>query len=235
VSTNIFDKENQLKKLEVTKKFPLIPLDIQLFAGNGGDGGEGGEGGQAGAAGGEQGGQAGSKEELKLTQEELDKKIEAESDRKLASALQKKQQEWEAQLQQKIEDARKESERLAKLSEKERKDEELKKREKDIADRLAELERKELKADAIADLTEKELPSTFADFLLADNAENTLKNINAFKEAFDKAVNEAVKVKLRQDTPPGGGGTPGKNVNSFAELRNKQDRKQNKAPDLWAN
>lgn len=138
---------------------------------------------------------------VELTQTELDKKIEAEADRKLSKALEKKQAEWQEQQQQAIKDALENEKRLSKLSEKERKDEELTTREKQIQQRLQVIERKELKADVVSDLSEKGLPSTFADFLLADNAENTLKNINAFKEAYDKAVNETVKQKLRQDPP----------------------------------
>lgn len=221
MTTNIFDKEQMLKKMEETKKQKFLPFDLQFFA-------DDPPGDPAG------GGNDDPPAKVELTQDELDKKIEAEADRKLASALKKKEDEWKVQTQQQIDAAIAEKERLSKLSEKERKDEELNQREKDIANRLAELERKELKADAIADLNKKELPSSFADFLLADNAENTLKNINTFKEAFDAAVNEAVKEKLRQDTPPAGGGGAGKGTNSIAALRNKQDQQQNKAPDPWA-
>jgi hypothetical protein len=142
---------------------------------------------------------------VELTDEELQKKIEAESDRKLAKALEKKQKEWEKTLEQRIEDARKETERLAKLSEKERKEEEISKREKDLEARILDLQRKELKADAVAVLSEKSLPTSFADYLLAEDAEKTLANINEFKTVFDNAVNEAVKGKLRQETPKTGG------------------------------
>lgn len=144
-------------------------------------------------------------EKVELTAEELQKKIESESDKKLEKALKTAREKWEREFNDKLEEEKREAERLAKLSEKERKEEELSKREKDLADRLAELERKELKADAIADLSEKGLPSDFADFLLADNAENTLANINNFKKAFDEAVNAKVKEALRQDTPKAGG------------------------------
>ncbi|MGN7284331.1 DUF4355 domain-containing protein [Shouchella rhizosphaerae] len=171
---------------------------------------------------------------VELTAEELQKKIEAESDRKLEKALQKKQKEWEERQQEAIQKALEEKERLSKLSDKERKEEELSKREQEIANRLAELERKELKADAVADLSDKDLPAEFADFLLADNAENTLKNINTFKKAFDSAVNEAVKKTLRQDPPPAGGGGLESGKNTIAQLRNQQDQQKNKAPDLWA-
>jgi len=87
--------------------------------------------------------------------------------------------------------------------------------------RIAEIERKELKADAVADLSEKGLPADFADFLLADNAENTLENINTFKKAFDEAVNAAVKEQLRQETPKAGATTLSKGVPSLSELAEK--------------
>ncbi len=204
-----------------------LPLNLQFFGGNDGEGegdeGEGSEGeGSEGA------------EKFELTQEELDKKIEAEADRKLNSALEKKQKEWEAQQQKAIADALAEKERLSKLSEKEREEEQLTQREKKIAEREAEIARKELLSDTKSDLTEKKLPGEFADILLGEDAESTLENINNFKKAFDEAVNTAVKEKLRQDTPPAGGGGLGKGTNSIADLRNKKDQQQNKAPDLWA-
>ncbi|AVO22582.1 DUF4355 domain-containing protein [Aeribacillus composti] len=177
-------------------------LNLQFFA----EPGEGGEpGGDNPGAEPGQGGK-GEPEVLELTPEELQRKIDSEADRRLDKVLKKKQQEWEEKFRERLEQEKKEAERLAKLSERERKEEELRKREEELQERLRQLELKELKADAIADLNNKGLPAEFADFLLADNAEKTLENINNFKHAFDKAVNEAVKEKLRQDTPPAGGG-----------------------------
>lgn len=155
-----------------------------------------------------------------LTEEEIQKKIEAESDRKLAKALERKQKEWEAQQQKAIDDALAEKERLSKLSEKEREEAQLTKREKELADREAQIQRAELKAEAVEDLQEKGLPSEFADFLLAENAEKTLENINGFKKAFDDAVNETVKEKLRQDTPSSGGGGISKGTPNLQDLAN---------------
>lgn len=196
-----------MKFMKETINEPL-KLNLQFFAEGEGEG-EGANPGDSGEAAGE---------EVKLTPEELQKKIESESDRKLAKALEKKQKEWEQQQEEAIQKAIEEKERLSKLSEKERKDEELSKREQEIQNRLAEIERKELKADAVSDLSEKGLPAEFADFLLADNAENTLENINNFKKAFDEAVNAAVKEQLRQDTPKAGGRISGGKAPSVAEL-----------------
>lgn len=185
-----------------------IKLNLQFFAD--GEGGEGGEGATQEPPASKTEGEESGKESKMFSQDDLNKII---SDR-----LSKERSKWEREFDEKLEREKKEAERLAKLSEKERKEEELTKKEQELADRLAELERKELKADAVADLTDKGLPATFADFLLAENAEKTLENINSFKKAFDDAVNEAVKGKLRQDTPPASGGTLKNNSVKLSDL-----------------
>lgn len=154
-------------------------------------------------------------ENTTFTQSEVDSQIGKAVDKALTNRDTKHKQD----LEKAVQDALAEKERLSKLSEKERKEDELTQREKDINDRLAEIEHKELKADAVSDLTEKGLPATFADFLLADNAENTLSNINEFKQAFDDAINAQVKEKLRQDTPSEG--TKESDSDPFAKLINK--------------
>lgn len=169
-------------------KWPLS-LDLQFFAEGDGDN-EGKDEKKDGEG-----------EKVELTAAELQKKIDAEADRRLSKVLEKKQKEWDDKQKAAIDEALAKHERLSKLSEKERKDEELSAREKELADRLADISRKELKADAISDLTEKGLNTKFADFLLAEDAEKTLENINTFKELFDEALNVAVKEKLRQDSP----------------------------------
>ncbi len=138
---------------------------------------------------------------IELTEEELLKRIESESDKKLEKALKTARTKWEKEFHEKLEQEKKEAERLAKLSEKERKEEEMRKREEELEKRFKELERKELKADAIGVLTEKQLPTNFVDFLLADNAEKTLENINVFKSAFDEAVAAKVKEALAGNPP----------------------------------
>lgn len=179
-------------------------------------------------------GEQGKPEVLELTPEELQSKIDSETDKRIAKALETHRKKWEEEFKQKLEEEKREAERLAKLSERERKEEELRKREEELQERLRQLELKELKADAIADLNNKGLPAEFADFLLADNAEKTLENINNFKQAFDKAVNEAVKEKLRQDTPKASGGTSGFTNKKLSEMSylERLELKQNN-PELY--
>lgn len=201
---------------ETMKLENILPykLNLQFFA-------EPGEGDNPGADNNPSGeGEEGKPEVLELTPEELQRKIDSEADRRLDKVLKKKQQEWESELQQRIDEAIKEQQRLSQLSEKERKQEELSKKEQELLKKEQELARKELRSETIEVLQEKELPAKFADFLLAEDAETTLENINAFKEAFDAAVNEAVKEKLRQDTPRVGG-TAGSTSISIKDLAQK--------------
>lgn len=149
-----------------------------------------------------------------FTKSEVDSQISKAVD----SALKKRESKHQEELQKAIDDAIAEKERLSKLSEKERKEEEMTQREKELADKEAEIARKVLRSEAVDDLQKKQLPSEFADFLLGKDAEQTLNNINEFKKAFDAAVNSAVKDKLRQDTPPAGGGSLSNKQPSVAEL-----------------
>ncbi|WP_052401164.1 DUF4355 domain-containing protein [Oceanobacillus jeddahense] len=141
-----------------------------------------------------------------FSQSDVDREVSKAVDK----ALKKREEKHQEELQKAIDDAIAEKERLSKLSEKERQEEELTQREQELLKREEEIKRTQLRSDAVADLQEKKLPSDFADFLLGDDAESTLENINSFKKAFDEAVNAQVKVALRQETPPSGSGTVAK-------------------------
>lgn len=145
-------------------------------------------------------------EKIELSSEELQKKIEAESDRKLAKALEKKQKEWDTQLDQRIADAKKDAEQYAKMTQKEREDAEYKKRLEELDKRERELNTKQLRSDVEADLKDKGLPEAFSESLikLEDN-EKIKEAVSSIKKEFDAAVNNAVKEKLRQDSPETGG------------------------------
>jgi len=197
-------------KMTIKDKFPL-KLNLQHFGGEGDEG----EGDNAGDS--AKGDQDPTVPKL-LTEEEINKKIEAESDRKLNSALEKKKQEFEQEKQEAIKNAIEEKERLSKLSQKEREDEALTQREKDLQKREADITRKLLRSETVDDLQEKNLPSDFADFLLGDDAESTLENVNTFKKSFDEAVNNAVKEKLRQETPPANTGSTSSKAPTIAGL-----------------
>lgn len=145
--------------------------------------------------------------DVTLSQAELDKKIEAEADRKLAKALEKKQAEWNEKLEERLKEERKSAEEYAKMTAKEKEDAEYQKRVEKLEAREKEINNRELLSQIESDLKENDLPTTFAQSLLSigDN-EKIKESITGIKKDFDAAVAEKVKEALRQETPATGGG-----------------------------
>lgn len=134
-----------------------------------------------------------------------DKKYQSEFDKRVAKALETAKGKWETDYQAKIEEAKTEAQKLAKMNadqkaeyEAQKKLDELTKREKDITTR-------ELRAAAYETLAEKYLPKELVDILNYSDAEQCNKSIEAVEKAFQSAVEKAVNDKLRGGNPPKGG------------------------------
>lgn len=139
---------------------------------------------------------------FELTQSELD----SQKHKAVNKALANQEKKFEQRLKEAVENARSEAESYAKLTEKEKKDKEIEKREQALAEKEKEFKLRELKADVESVLKEKGLPTSFAQSLihLEDN-EQINDVVNSIKEDFDKAVQEQVKEATRQSTPYGQG------------------------------
>lgn len=174
-------------------------LEADSGAGNGasGTGADGGNGeGTGEGTQGQEGGEKSFDDVLK------DKKYQSEFDKRVAKALETAKGKWEIDYQAKIEEAKTEAEKLAKMNadqkaeyEKQKKLDELAKREKDITTR-------ELRATAYETLAEKNLPKELVDILNYSDAEQCNKSIEAVEKAFQSAVEKAVNEKLRGGNPP---------------------------------
>ena len=134
-----------------------------------------------------------------------DKKYQSEFDKRVAKALETEKGKWEADYQTKVEEAKTEAEKLAKMNAEQKakyaEDKrlaELEKREKDITTR-------ELRATAHETLAEKGLPKDLIDILNYTDAESCNKRIEAVERAFQSAVQKAVNEKLRGKQDPRGG------------------------------
>lgn len=131
------------------------------------------------------------------TQDELDKLLQAETDRKTTKALETAKAKWEEEFKSKIENDRSETEKLAKLSEAERIEAIWKKKEQEWETERLQNQTEKLEAQTIKELSFSGLPTEFASYLLADNAESIKQNIDTFKlkwsEALEKAVDERIK------------------------------------------
>lgn len=176
-------------------------------------------------------------EDVTLSQVELDKKIEAEADRKLAKALEKKQVEWDAKLEEKLNEAKKDAAAYAKMSEKEKEDAEYQKRVEKLEAREREINNRELLSEIESDLKDNELPVSFASSLLLIGDNEKIKEaVTGIKEDFDEAVAQKVKESLRQDTPGVGGtgasklGNLGKQI---ADMNKANNTKSQESQDLY--
>lgn len=139
-------------------------------------------------------------ETLEFTQSELDKLVDTRIDK----ALNKAKSKWEKEAEDRIEKAKDEAARLAKLSKDEREKEEQARREKELADRERNIRMAELKIETRTQLSENGLPESFCDLVLAEDAEQIQANITNLRKVFDSAVEKEVNKRLSQDTPKKG-------------------------------
>lgn len=198
----------------------VMPMNLQFFAEAGGaaGGGAGGGGASGNAAGGESGnagsgagdqaagggdGQAAAAGAPVSFDDFLkDPKNQAEFDRRVEKALETNRSKMQADIEAKIQEARTEAEKLAKMNAEQKAEYEKGKREKELADREASITKRELAATAKEQLAEKGLPLSLADVLNYSSAEACAASIDAVGKAFQEAVEKAVEERLSGGKPP---------------------------------
>lgn len=174
----------------------LLSLDLQYFA----EGEEKQDDNQ------EQKQEGKEQEEVKtLTQAELDKLIQSHADKRVQQALETSKSKWEQEYKTKLEEEKKESERLAKMSAEERFKEELKKEKMTIEEERkqflaekAQFEKQALLLETTNILAEKKLPIKFANHVMRDTAEETMKAINDFEELWNSEVLKTSQSKVKE-------------------------------------
>ena len=137
------------------------------------------------------------KENVKTyTEEEVQALLQREADRRVSSALKKQRKEFESKMA--------EADRLKAMDDSQRKEyeynqklQELEQREKDFAVAQNKLEATKVMAN-------RGLPVEFVDYIVAEDAETMLENINVFERAFKSAVSDAVSKKISNPSPKQG-------------------------------
>lgn len=132
---------------------------------------------------------------------------QSEFDRRVTKALETAKAGWQAEADKKIAEAKTEAERLAQMTAEQKAQHEQEKREKTIADREAQITRRELRATALETLAEKSLPKDLADILDYGDAEKCNASLASVEKAFRTAVQAGVDERLRGKTPKAGDGT----------------------------
>lgn len=135
------------------------------------------------------------------TQEELDKEIEREAERRVAKA----KKGWDEQLDGKLSEAKTEGAKLAKMSAQEKADAEAKERADKLAAREAALNKRELTANVRDVLSEKNLPPELADPLVElGDADLITKTADLISRFIDERVNNEVDSALSGSGKPKG-------------------------------
>ncbi len=134
-----------------------------------------------------------------------DKKYQSEFDKRVAKALETAKGKWETDYQAKIEEAKTEAQKLAKMNADQKAEYEAQKKLDELTKREKEITTRELRATAYETLAEKNLPKELVDILNYSDAESCNKSIESVEKAFQSAVEKAVNDKLRGGNPPKGG------------------------------
>lgn len=130
------------------------------------------------------------------TEQEVRELLQREGDRRVTSALQKQQKQFETKMA--------EAEKLRGMDETQRKEYEYEQKVKELEDREREFNLAQNKLEASKVLSNRELPIEFVDYIVAEDAETMLENINVFEKAFKAAVADAVSKKIASPTPKNG-------------------------------
>lgn len=137
------------------------------------------------------------------TEEELNAKLQAEADRRVTKALQTAKEKWEQEQAVKIEQEKE----LAKLSEEEKAKKQLEMERQSLEKERLEFKKIKLELETTKILDERKLPTKFAKYLIAEDNEKTLANINEFQESWQQAIQSEIESRLKGKTPQKNGNT----------------------------
>ena len=136
-----------------------------------------------------------------FTKEQVEKMLQAETDRKVSKALETAKAKWQEEFQAKLTEEKNQAEKLAKMSESERLKAEFDKEKQAFETERQQFLREKLELQTVKELSTLGLPTDFSTFVMADNAEAIKENISILKEQFEMAIEKAVAEKLRGHTP----------------------------------
>ena len=148
------------------------------------------------------------------------KQMDAEADRRVNQALEKAKAKWEAEWSNKIQLERSEAERLAKMSEEEKQaetqrklKEEFDNERKQFEEERKQFENERMKLQLTKELSAKDIPIQFADFLIADSAEATKANMDVFVQTW----NTLLQTKIEEHVSKALQGNPPKQANNSGQ------------------
>lgn len=135
----------------------------------------------------------GDNAEKTYTEAEVQALLQQEADRRVSSALKKQQKQFESKME--------EAEKLRNMDNAQRKEYEYQQKVQELERREHEFTIAQNKLEATKVLSTRGLPIEFVDYIVADDAETMIENINVFEKAFKSAVQDAVTKKISSPSP----------------------------------
>lgn len=164
-------------------KYPYSLVDLQLFT-------EGAEGASTEAA---EADTAETGENGNTQQDPVKTFTQEEVDNIVKGRIAKEKKNWEKKLQ----DDQTEAQKLASMSETQKKKYQEEKRLKDLDDREAAITRRELTAQAKDQLADNGLPIELAEVLVYTDAESCKESIETVSKAFQKALEKGIEERIK--------------------------------------
>lgn len=131
--------------------------------------------------------------EKTYTQAEVDAMLQAETDRRVTAALKKQAHKFEQE--------KAEAEKLRDMDDAQKKEYEYNKKVTALEQKEKELTLAQNKLEASKVMAEHDLPISFVDYIVAEDAETMMANINSFEKLWKTAMSEAVTKKIAQPAP----------------------------------
>ena len=133
--------------------------------------------------------------------EPADIDVDAKIDAAVAKLQAKLEANYKKQLEAATAAAKKEEQRLQKMSDDERREAELENARKELEIKEKELKRKEIEIEMSKVLGQRGLPLNFMQYFITDSNEETLDRIKTFEKAYKAEIEKAVNERLKGKAP----------------------------------
>lgn len=130
-----------------------------------------------------------------------EKEFRSELDRRISRALETARGKWAQDTERRIQKAREEGERIARMNDEERMEHDFAQREADLNAREMQIYLRELRAGAVQQLLQRGLPEELSGAINYASEESVQESMNAVENAFRSAVQAGIEQRLRGGMP----------------------------------
>lgn len=150
-------------------------------------------------------------EQVTYTETQVMEMLQKEADRRVSQALAKQQAKFEQKMA--------EADKLREMDATQRSQYEFEQKMKEFEEQKREFTITQNKLEASKVMAARNLPVSFVDMVVADNAEDMLESINAFEQAWKAAINDEVSKRIASPAPKTGSvGQSGMTKEQFKKL-----------------